>query len=311
MEEWDGDAVRPLPIEALGERYRRYRLSDPAAEEAMARSLRRYGQQSPVVVCERDGRPELLDGFKRRQAASQLPWRTLSARVVEVDEAQAKAAIFGLNREGRRPRELEEAWIVQALVREDGLSQVAVAELLDRHRSWVCRRLALLERLCDDAKTELRLGLLSPTLARQLTRLPAGNQSAVLASARRESLTAVEARAVIDLLRSANPEQEQAILEQPRQALLQAQGVAGPLHDPRLSPGGNWVARRLRHLQDALSALANWLRYPGHCELKRNDRLLLAPRFEQLARDARAVAEQVDDLLVWLPRIDGKQGASA
>jgi hypothetical protein len=188
---------------------------------------------------------------------------------------------------------------------------VAVAELLDRHRSWVCRRLALLERLCDDAKTELRLGLLSPTLARQLTRLPAGNQSAVLASARRESLTAVEARAVIDLLRSANPEQEQAILEQPRQALLQAQGVAGPLHDPRLSPGGNWVARRLRHLQDALSALANWLRYPGHCELKRNDRLLLAPRFEQLARDARAVAEQVDDLLVWLPRIDGKQGASA
>jgi ParB-like chromosome segregation protein Spo0J len=264
-----------------------------------------------VVVCLRDGRPELLDGFKRRQAASQLPWRTLSARVVEVDEAQAKAAIFGLNREGRRPRELEEAWIVQALVREDGLSQAAVAELLDRHRSWVCRRLALLERLCAEAKEELRLGLLPPTLARQLTRLPAGNQSAVLSAARRESLTAAEARGVIDLLHGATPEQEQAILQQPRQALTQAQGVAGPLRDPRLSPGGNWVARRLRHLQDALSALANWLQYPGHCELQRHDRLLLAPRFEQLARDARAVAEQVDDLLLWLPHRDGSRGASA
>ena len=32
----------------------------------MARSLRRYGQLTPVVACLRDGWPELLDGFKRR-----------------------------------------------------------------------------------------------------------------------------------------------------------------------------------------------------------------------------------------------------
>src|SRR5216110_2888495 len=48
--------------------------------------------------------------------------------------------------------ELEEAWIVQALVREDGLSQSEVAELLGRHQSWVCRRLALLEKLCADVQ---------------------------------------------------------------------------------------------------------------------------------------------------------------
>ena len=67
---WDVGEVRPLAVEALGERYRRYRLADPAAEEAMARSLRQYGQASPVVVCVRDGQPELLDGFKRRAAAA-------------------------------------------------------------------------------------------------------------------------------------------------------------------------------------------------------------------------------------------------
>ena len=50
---------------------------------------------------------------------------------------------------------------MQALVREDGLSQVEAAELLGRHKSWVCRRLALLERLCAEAQAELRLGLLS------------------------------------------------------------------------------------------------------------------------------------------------------
>jgi ParB/RepB/Spo0J family partition protein len=294
---WEVGEVRPLAIAELGERYRRYRLSDPAAEEAMARSLRQYGQLSPVVVCLREGRPELLDGFKRRAAAALVPWRTLSALVVEADESQAKAAIYGLNRTGSRPQQLEEAWIVQALVREDGLTQVQAAELLGQHKSWVCRRLALLERLADEAKAELRLGLLPPSLARQLTRLPVGNQVAVLSTVRREALTAVEARGVIDLLRGANPEQEQFILAQPREALLQAEGVQGPIRDLRLSAGGNRVARQLRYLLDALGGMANWLRYPGLAELKRSDRLLLEPRFVRLSQKTHLVAALVDDLL--------------
>jgi hypothetical protein len=66
---------------------------------------------------------------------------------MEADERTVKAAIYGPNRAGGRTRELEEPWIIHALVREDGMSQVEVAELLGRHKSWVCRRLALIERL--------------------------------------------------------------------------------------------------------------------------------------------------------------------
>src|SRR5487761_2103373 len=84
------------------------------------------------------------------------------------------------------------SWIVHALVREDGLSQVEVAELLGRHKSWVCRRLALIERLGPKARDELRVGLLSPTSARQIVRLPEGNQAEVLAAIRRESLSSAE-----------------------------------------------------------------------------------------------------------------------
>jgi ParB-like chromosome segregation protein Spo0J len=298
MAAWSVGEVRPMAVEALGERYRRYRLSDPAAEEAMVRSLRQYGQASPVVVCVREERAELLDGFKRRGAAVPAGLRTLSARVVEADEATAKAAIYGLNRVGTQPSELEEAWIVQALVREDGLTQVQAAELLGHHKSWVSRRLALLERLCVEAKGELRLGLLPATLARQLTRLPVGNQPAVLSAARRESLTAVETHGIIDLLRGANAEQEAFILQRPREALLQAEGVQGPIRDLRLSPGGNRVARQLRYLLDALNGMEHWLRYPGLAELKRGDRVLLLPRFEQLAQAAQTVAALVADLLL-------------
>jgi len=301
VREWDNAETRPLPMAALGERYRRYRLSDPGVEQAMAWSLRSYGQASPVTACWRDGRAELLDGFKRRAAAERIGWTTLSVRLVDVDERAAKVAIHGLNSVGSRPSELEEAWLVQALVREDGLTQVEAARLLNKHKSWVCRRLALLERLSGEAQAEMRLGLLSVGLARQLTRLPVGNQGDVLSAARREALTMVEVQGVIDLLRGATPEQEQLLMTDPRAALLQAEGVPGPARDPRLSPAGNRLARQLGMLLDLLNRIENWQRHPGLAELKRDDRRLLAPRFIRLVRDARNVADLTNDL--WPPEL--------
>ena len=177
MSDWAVEEFRALCLEEIDVRYARYRLSVLEAEETMARSLRRYGQVAPIVVCLRDEIPVLVDGFKRLAAARGLKgFGTLLARRIEVDERNAKAAMYGLNRIGRHFGELEEAWLVQALVREDGLSQVEVATLLARHKSWVCRRLAMMEKLCAAAQEDLRLGLLSPTMARQLTRSPAGNQ---------------------------------------------------------------------------------------------------------------------------------------
>ena len=40
------------------------------------------------------------------------------------------------------------------------MTQVEVAELLGWHKSWVCRRLALVEKLTLKAREDLRLGLL-------------------------------------------------------------------------------------------------------------------------------------------------------
>ena len=118
-------------------------------------------------------------------------WRPTSAR--------RRPPSTGSTAPGGRTRELEEAWIIHALVREDGMSQVEVAELLGRHKSWVCRRLALIERLGSKARDELRVGLLSPTAARQIVRLPEGNQGEVLDAVRREALAGAELTGVVDL----------------------------------------------------------------------------------------------------------------
>jgi ParB/RepB/Spo0J family partition protein len=285
--------VRPVALAELGQRYRHYRLADPQAEESMATSLRRWGQLAPVVTCRRGEELELLDGFKRWTAAPQVGLTTLSVRVLEMDERTAKAAILGLNRGQHGVRELEEAWIVQALVRDDGLTQVEAAHLLGQHKSWVCRRLALLEKLSDEVKEDMRLGLLGPALARQLVRLPAGNQEAVLALTRRQTLTAQEVSGVIDLLQGASEEQATFVLSRPREALAQTRSLPVALRDPRLSGAGNWLARHLTQALEALVRVENWLRTPNERELRAGDREVLEPLLTRVGDQAGTVAELV------------------
>ena len=82
--------VRCLDLAQLGDRYRRYRFTDPDAETAMAGSFRRYGQLSPLVVCLREETYEVLDGFKRLAAARALGLKTLGARLLEADERRGQ-----------------------------------------------------------------------------------------------------------------------------------------------------------------------------------------------------------------------------
>jgi ParB-like chromosome segregation protein Spo0J len=299
MTAYQWGATDRLALAEIDLDYRRYRLVHRQAEEAMVQSLRRYGQLSPVVVCETEGRLLLLDGFKRHAAAGQAPGMdAIWSRRLQADAATAKAAIYTLNSTARPVQALEEAWIVHALVREDGLSQPAVALLLGRHKSWVCRRLALLERLAPEAREDLGLGLVSPSMARQLTRLPAGNQLAALVTSRRESLTAAELRSVVDLLlASGTHEKRQYVLEKPRQALREYEGHLTRSWDPRMSAAGNRISRQLARLLDLLGSLQSWLRYSGRGTLELRDRQPLRPGFERLLAESLGVAELTEDFL--------------
>jgi ParB-like chromosome segregation protein Spo0J len=296
--------ITAVRLDALGDQFRRYRLRVPQAVQAMAQSLRRWGQCAPIVATIRQERPQVLDGFTRWEAAQQVRgMNTLLVRRIDVDDQRAKAAIYGLNQTGRRPYELEEAWLVQALVREDHLSQSEVAELLGRHKSWVCRRLALLEKLCADVRQELEVGLLTPTAAREIARLPAGNQSEVLDVSRREALSGDELGGVVRLLLgSVTAEQKQFVLAKPRQALSQDGAPERKSWDPRLSARGNRVSQQMVQLLDRVAWAENFLEGRGWTSLLESDRLVLGPLFARLATHARRVAEAADDLALEMSR---------
>ena len=294
-----GQQDRLLALDSLDERLQRYRLIQPKLERQMTQSLKDYGQVSPIIVCLLEGETVLVDGFKRLRAARALKgFNHLSARLLEVDEQAAKAALFNLNRVVGRPVELEEAWIIFALVREDGLQQTEVAAMIGRHKSWVSRRLALIEQLCDEARESLRLGLLTPTQARHLTRLPRGNQLAAMQSATQHALTSRELSDVVDLLSaSSTSEQTGFVLAKPREALRQSQDSYVHHWDPRLSLTGNRVARRLAMLLDGLAKMNSWLRLDGRGQLQACDREPLSPSFARLEQETKLVREAVGDFL--------------
>lgn len=294
-----GDLVRCLDLDEFDLRLDRYRLIQPKADQLMARSLSKYSQLAPVVYCELEGASVLIDGFKRLRAARSLKGvNSLQARGLQVDAHGAKAAIFNLNRITSKPSELEESWIIYALVHDDGLQQVEVAELLGRHKSWINRRLALIERLTDEAREALRLGLLTPTQAHHLTGLQRCNQNSAMQCATEHALTSRELSDAVRLLQAASTrEQTQFVLEKPREAIRQAQDSYVYQWDPRLSTAGNRTAKRLGLLLDGVTKMNHWLRLSGRSELQACDRSILIDSFLKLTQETRLLSEATSDFI--------------
>ncbi len=117
-----------MALPDLGEGLGHLRLCSAEVQEAMERSLASHGQITPLVVCERPRGWEVIDGFKRLRAARALRWEALWVHAVEVRGAQAKVQIVHSNRR-ESLTEIEEAWIIRALHREDGLVRHRLRDL--------------------------------------------------------------------------------------------------------------------------------------------------------------------------------------
>ena len=187
---------------------------------AMMSSLRSKGQLSPLVAARHGDELVLVDGFSRQAAALRLGWKSVLVEEVELSPTQMKAQLYVRNRD-RGTELVEECRLVHELTETDGLSQVQIGDLLDRHKSWVCRRLLLHRSVSPSLMEDTELGLLSPGVLRRLAQLRPRNQEEVVAVARREGLSPRETSDLIDLWqRARDPEVRRYLTDHPREALL-------------------------------------------------------------------------------------------
>lgn len=289
-----------VAIADLDQRYATLRLASPEELRRVRASIERMGILSPVLVATavpaapRAQLPAagvvLVDGFKRVRVATDRGDAVIWVRRAALDEAGAKVAMIAANVGHSGLSELEEAWIVRSLCRDHRLTQVEVGKALRRDKSWVCRRLMLAERLELVLQDDIRLGLLSSTVARELARLPRGNQIRMATAIRAHGLSSKQAHGVVTaLLHTTDPAARDEVLADPLRYL----GAAAPpprarVEDPRLGPGGNEIRRSLLHIGGAAERFSRMVAGHAPAGLGSDDVRILGPL---IVRTLRASGE--------------------
>lgn len=286
-----GRSITMVSVAALDRRYREMRLPcPPGRREALRASLESEGQREPVLVSDgvEEGRLVLLDGFKRVELLDEGEEPEVLARVVTLDGPASLAAILAANAGQQGPSAIEEAWIVLALQNDHGLTQVEIAVLLERHKSWVCRRLKLVEGLEGRVQEDVKLGLISPTIARELVRLPRGNQADACEAVSRHRLTSREAARLVDVLVTVCPEERSGVLSNPLAHISEVKRHPEYPPDPRLSNLGNLLRAQLLRMHDGANRLEELFMRRVPEKLQREEVRILG----DLARPTRARVEK-------------------
>jgi ParB-like chromosome segregation protein Spo0J len=273
--------VRSIRLTLLGTTLGRARCPQPAQLSRMRQSLAQHGQMTAVIAVEQEGQLELVDGFKRRAAAAQMGWGELTVSIRRLDERGQWAAMLTLNRTAGSLSVLEEGLILRELC-HSGLRQVEIGQLVGRHKSWVSRRLGLVERLHPDLVEWVRTGLMTPGTARRLMVLPAGNQVELAAAVSRAALSTEETELLVSLWQKTGEAAiRRFLLTDPRTALQNArpEKVCSPV-DPRLGPRGRTLARALAILRGMAVRTSEAL----HPAPTPGDLRLLGPELDKTAR---------------------------
>jgi ParB/RepB/Spo0J family partition protein len=279
-----------LEIRQIGTSYGHVRCLLPRQVEQMKASLTVHGQLTALVVVKRPSGLELIDGFKRYRAAEQMGWTRLQASLMEVDEPGQWAAMLALNRATPSMSVLEEALVLREMVAV-GMTQTQIGQILSRHKSWVSRRIGLIERLHPELVEQIREGILPPGAARRLLSLPAGNQLEMATLVMHHRLGSQETELFVRLWKNADPPVRDYLLAHPHQALAQAR-ASDPQEPPdlRLTPHGQRLQRLLRLLQGVAPRTLQMLR-PRPAE---EDLLILASDLESTRSSLWRLREALD-----------------
>lgn len=270
------------------------RLMRPHQVKDMEQSLQQVGQLQPVIVRIDNSGYHLIDGFKRYYASQDLGWSQLQARVIDVTEAVGKAMMLNYNKEANNLLEYEEALVVYSLVKDHLLNQEEISGLLGYSRSWVCRRISLVEKLDKTVQDHLRIGAISHSHTRSIVKLPRGNQQEITSLIINYNLTCRQASILVEkFLQTGNKEERSYLMNNPLEA-IQMSGKKTEIYDCRLSVHGN----RLLKASEILITRQHIFKgqYTSHqtSQLKEGEKAILIPKIEQVLKKSQIIIEIIN-----------------
>ncbi len=266
--------------------------------EKMYRSLRHSGQLNPLIVRVAGDGYQILDGFKRYHCAKQLGWEYLDARILDVSLMEGKAMMLRYNKVGRSLMDYDEALIVVSLKKDHLLDQSAISHLTGYSRSWVCRRLALIEKLDSLVQDALRMGVITNSQAREIVKLPRGNQGAMMRTVTAHHLTSRDSRILVEKYLGASSQKEQAYILSHPEEIIEKSVSTGEIYDSRLSRHGNRLLKSIELLlvrQNIFIGLSGQHMTQTLGEMEKS---ILAVKMEKLKKGA-VMVQSVINQKIW------------
>lgn len=238
-----------LNLAALDERYGSLRVADRRRQARMLAAIEEYGQQDAIrVVAEGEGRFVVIDGHARVMALRRLRRDVVKAVVWDMAPSEALAAAY---REGlaRGYSAIEEGWLVYELHRVGKWNLGKAAASMGRSRSWVSRRLGLVEGLPDTVLEGVRRGKLGAWSAmKHLLPLARANASVCERLAEKIVETGLSSRQVAlvcEHYAKSGAQVKERILEDPGRFLKALEASVNGALDPNLSEAEKRALKQL------------------------------------------------------------------
>jgi len=262
--------------------------------------MKLYGQLQPVVAREYEGNYQIIDGFKRFYAAEDLMMETLQCHILKIDLSQAKVLLLSYNRPHQSMEAWEEAVVLKDLLETHGLDQQRLAKLTGYSRSWVSRRLSLIEKMDENISSEIMMGVLTGSHARALIKLPRGNQSEVARVITTYGLTSRQSNTLVDAFLEAKDENRQRyVLAHPEKVLEKKEPKAKEeFYDARLSCYGNDLMKSMMYVIHSVPFLLSRLNDQRIDKLSETEKVIITPGFKKVSGYAGKLTEAIGHLQI-------------
>lgn len=290
--------IQEVPLSEFDLSLASVRIVNPARILQVEKSMRVHGQLQPVIARLHEDKYQIIDGFKRFYCSENLLIETLQCRVLDIDLPGAKVLLLSYNRPHRSMEAWEEALVLQDLQHIHSLDQRSLAELIGYSRSWVSRRLSLIEKIDEKVSSQIMMGVLSSSQARALIRLPRGNQCAVAVAIINFNLTSRQSDILVEVfLKAKDEDQQQYILTHPEHVLKQEDaGSPQEPYDVRLSAYGNDLTQSMMHVLQGVHIMLSRLSDQRMGMLSQSERVIITPLFEKVTGSINKLTKVITEL---------------
>lgn len=266
-----------VDLHLLELRYAHIRVKNEGRVRRLADSISRHGQlEAMLAVSGQDGRLVLVDGYQRQAALRYLGQDTGLVTIVDESESQALYQLL-IHRGERQWEAIEEAGLLQELHRRFGCSLSEIGRRIGRDKSYVKRRMDLLESLPEEILSRVIAGVISTWAASRvlvpLARANASDATQLAAHLEREPMSTRELQLFYDHYQKANRRVRDRMLASPSLFIKSSQALAGSKNN---SPEERWLhdAKVVCAILDRLRDGADTVFYP-HQEQKLRRQLLI------------------------------------